>query len=227
MGTANITCHLSNLNKFKCYTKSGSKILYEDDGLVAEQTFVIFPNKTILSTGECEYTIGLTGKLDDQNPWKSWSYTVPSTAVPGNDFSYTITGKEIALSFYKGKYVLGVPSKTWSWSINHISIRIHIGVMGYKDYGGNIVFNCYIEDENDKIDNILKNNSITLKYSVIYTNGPAGNYSTRVTSGMTLLSPGIKYVMGKMYYVEGGSSVNPSSGTYDGYNWSASTVTET
>ena len=50
MGTANISCKLTNLGKFKCYTKSGSKIVYEDDGygLNKLQSFIIFPNKTTL-----------------------------------------------------------------------------------------------------------------------------------------------------------------------------------
>ena len=53
MGTANVSCGLSNLRKFKCYTQSGSKKVYEDDGLTKEQSFIIFQNKTTLSTGEC------------------------------------------------------------------------------------------------------------------------------------------------------------------------------
>lgn len=119
MGTVNTSCKLSNLGKFKCYTKSGSKIVYEDDGLTKGQSFIIFPNKTILSTGECEYTIGLTGNLEDNYPWKGWSYIgYPNDAIPGNTYSYKIEGSPIILSNYKGVTVTGIPSKTWSWDRN-------------------------------------------------------------------------------------------------------------
>lgn len=76
------------------------------------------------------------------------------------------------------------------------------------------------------MNDILKNNSIILSYSVVNTNGPVGKYTTRVTSGMTSLNPGIRYVFSKMYYVEGGASTNPSSGTLihssKKYNWNIS-----
>ena len=125
MGTANITCKLTNLGKFKCYTKSGSKIVYEDDGLNKLQSFIIFPNKTTLSTGECEYTIGLTGQLEYQHPWVDWTYTVPSNAIKGTTYSYTMTGSAFGLSNYKGAIVFGVPSKTWSWDIETNKTTIH------------------------------------------------------------------------------------------------------
>lgn len=117
MGTASISCSLSNLNKFKCYTQSGSKKVYEDDGLTKAQSFIIFPNKTTLSTGECEYTIGLTGKLEDQHPWIDWTYTPPSDAVMGTTYSYEMTGGPMALSNYKGVIVTGIPTKKWTWDI--------------------------------------------------------------------------------------------------------------
>ena len=117
MGTASVTCSLSNLGKFKCYTKSGDKILYEDDGLTKEQSFITFPNKTTLSTGECEYTIGLTGNLKDQHPWIDWTYTPPSDAVVGTTYSYEMTGEPIPLSNYKGVLVTGIPTKKWTWDI--------------------------------------------------------------------------------------------------------------
>ena len=126
MGTASISCSLSNLNKFKCYTQSGNKKVYEDDGLTKGQSFIIFPNKTTLSTGECEYTIGLTGDLKDQHPWIDWTYSgYPNDAVPGNTYSYTIKGSPIVLSNYKGVTVTGIPSKTWSWDIQTTHV-IHL-----------------------------------------------------------------------------------------------------
>lgn len=229
MGTAGITCDLSNLNRFKCYTKSGSKIVYEDDGLTKTQSFIIFPNKTTLSTGECEYTIGLTGKLEDQHPWVDWTYTVPSNAIKGTTYSYTITGGPINLSNYKGAIVTGVPSKTWSWSIGNPSITIHVNitVMGYADYGGNVVFNCSIWSDNDSIaSGILSSNSITLSYSVVTAAGSVGSYSTRVTSSLNLLSPGIIFKTGTVYYIDR-HSVNPSSGTYNGHDWTITPITGT
>ena len=130
MGKIEPVCSLSNLNKFKCYTKSGLKKVYEDDGLTKGQSFIIFPIKTTLSTGECEYTIGLTGKLDDQHPWIDWTYTVPSDAVPGTTYSYEMTGEPMPLSNYKGVLVTGIPSKKWTWdilSIKEINLYADIG----------------------------------------------------------------------------------------------------
>lgn len=111
--------YLSNLGKHKCYTQSGSKKVYEDDGLTKEQSFIIFPDhtQTILSTGECEYIIGLKGGLENQHPWVDWTYTPPSNAVEGTTYSYTITGEPIPLSNYKGVIVTGVPTKRWTWDI--------------------------------------------------------------------------------------------------------------
>lgn len=120
MGNTYISCDLTKFNssKFKCYTQSGNKKVYEDDGLTKGQSFIIFPIKTTLSTGECEYTMSLTGQLKDNYPWKGWSYSgYPNDAVPGNTYSYTITGSPIILSNYKGVTVTGIPSKTWSWDI--------------------------------------------------------------------------------------------------------------
>ena len=228
MGTASVTCSLSNLGKFKCYTKSGGKILYEDDGLVAEQRFIIFPNKTTLSTGECEYTIGISGKLDDKDPWSGWSYTVPSDAVPGDDYSYEITGKQIALSFYKGKYVLGTPSKKWSWSIEIIHIQVSISVNGYNN-GGHVAFSCSVSSERNAND-ILQNNSISLSWKAVTPAGPLGSYTTSIRStGSLTLNTGANYVTGTQYYIDMGNPpyCSPSSGTYNGHNWDISVSTAT
>ena len=133
MGTASVTCSLSNLNKFKCYTQSGSKKVYEDDGLTKEQSFIIFPNKTTLSTGECEYTIGLTGKLEDQHPWIDWTYTPPSDAIVGTTYSYEMTGEPMTLSNYKGVLVTGIPTKKWTWDIqttNVINLSCSLNLTG-------------------------------------------------------------------------------------------------
>lgn len=56
--------------------------------------------------------------------------------------------------------------------------------------------------------------------------GPVGKFTTRVTSDMTLLYPGINYAFYKTYHVEEGASTNPSSGTIihssKKYNWNTS-----
>lgn len=149
MGNTYISCDLTKFNssKFKCYTQSGNKKVYEDDGLTKGQSFIIFPIKTTLSTGECEYTMGLTGQLKDNYPWKSWSYSgYPNDAVPGNTYSYTIKGSPMVLSNYKGVTVTGIPSKTWSWdieSIKEIWLRAGVGawtntgLLIFLQFGGN------------------------------------------------------------------------------------------
>ncbi len=147
-------CSLSNLNKFKCYTQSGSKKVYEDDGLTKGQSFIIFPNKTTLSTGECEYTIGLTGKLDDQHPWKDWTYTPPSDAVVGTTYSYEMTGEPMTLSNYKGVLVTGIPSKKWTWDIESIKeIQLISGVGAWTNTGLLIFLQFFNNEylENDRL----------------------------------------------------------------------------
>lgn len=161
MGNTYISCDLTKFNssKFKCYTQSGNKKVYEDDGLTKGQSFIIFPIKTTLSTGECEYTMGLTGQLEDNYPWKSWSYSgYPNDAVPGNTYSYTIKGSPMVLSNYKGVTVTGIPSKTWSWDILtthaiHLSCDLSFSSVGINillrfnnnQYLGNDTLSVFVE----------------------------------------------------------------------------------
>lgn len=160
MGNTYISCDLTKFNssKFKCYTQSGNKKVYEDDGLTKGQSFIIFPIKTTLSTGECEYTMGLTGQLEDNYPWKSWSYSgYPNDAVPGNTYSYTIKGLPMVLSNYKGVTVTGIPSKTWSWDIESIKeVWLYANVstdqlllvflkFGGNEYLGNDILNIMVQ----------------------------------------------------------------------------------
>lgn len=165
MGTVNTSCKLSNLGKFKCYTKSGSKIVYEDDGLTKGQSFIIFPNKTILSTGECEYTIGLTGNLEDNYPWKNWTYTgYPNNAIPGNTYSYKIEGAPIILSNYNGVTVTGIPSKTWSWDLN---LDITIQLKLYYEFQNGLGYSFILRhpiyyDINNKMINITYSAKVNL-----------------------------------------------------------------
>ena len=193
----------------RCYTKSGSVEKYESNAWSS-------PTAGNWSS---------SGIIDNiTTPDSSGNYTV----TPANNFEdsntktefycYTMYGGVIKTFYFKEK---DTP----------ITIKIHIGVIG-ENSGGNIVFKCIISSDNNNIMNdVLTNNSIILSYSVVNTNGPVGKYSTRVTSGMTLLNPGIRYVFDKMYYVEGGASTNPSSGiiihSSKKYNWNISVLVET
>ena len=231
MGKAIVTCSLSNLDKFKCYTKSGDKIRYEDDGLTKTQSFIIFPNKTTLSTGECEYTIGLTGKLDDQHPWVDWTYTPPSNAVEGSTYSYKMTGGPMPLSNYKGAIVTGIPTKKWSWDIKNIEIihiQVSISVNGYNN-GGHVAFSCSVSSDKN-VSDILQNSSISLSWKAVTPAGPLGSYTTSIRStGSLTLNTEVNYVTGTQYYIDTGNPpyCSPSSGTYNGHNWDIRATTRT
>ena len=231
MGTATVTCSLSNLGKFKCYTKSGDKIRYEDDGLTKTQSFIIFPNKTTLSTGECEYTIGLTGDLHDQHPWIDWTYTVPSNAIPGTTYSYTMTGNSMPLSNYKGAIVSGVPTKKWTWDIKNIEIihiQVSISVNGHNN-GGHVAFSCSVSSDKN-VSDILQNSSISLSWKAVTPAGPLGSYTTSIRfTGSLTLNTGVNYVTGTQYYIDTGNPpyCSPSSGTYNGHNWDIRATTHT
>lgn len=231
MGKAIVTCSLSNLGKFKCYTKSGDKIRYEDDGLTKTQSFIMFPNKTTLSTGECEYTIGLTGKLDDQHPWVDWTYTPPSNAVEGSTYSYKMTGDPMPLSNYKGAIVTGIPTKKWSWDIKNIEIihiQVSISVNGYNN-GGHVAFSCSVSSDKN-VSDILQNSSISLSWKAVTPAGPLGSYTTSIRfTGSLTLNTGVNYVTGTQYYIDTGNPpyCSPSSGTYNGHNWDIRATTHT
>ena len=231
MGKAIVTCSLSNLGKFKCYTKSGDKIRYEDDGLTKTQSFIIFPNKTTLSTGECEYTIGLTGKLDDHHPWIDWTYTPPSNAVEGSTYSYKMTGGPMTLSNYKGAIVTGIPTKKWSWDIKNIEIihiQVSISVNGYNN-GGHVAFSCSVSSDKN-VSDILQNSSISLSWKAVTPAGPLGSYTTSIRStGSLTLNTEVNYVTGTQYYIDTGNPpyCSPSSGTYNGHNWDIRATTRT
>lgn len=232
MGKAIVTCSLSNLGKFKCYTKSGDKIRYEDDGLTKTQSFIIFPNKTTLSTGECEYTIGLTGKLNDQHPWVDWTYTLPSNAVEGTTYSYKMTGDPMPLSNYKGAIVTGIPTKKWTWNIQNIEIihiQVNISVNGYKGANGHLEFICSVSSDKD-VNDILQNSSISLLWKVVTPAGPFGSYTTSIRFlGPLTLNTGANYITGTQYYIDTGNPpyCSPSSGTYNGHNWDIRVTTAT
>ena len=231
MGKISPLCSLSNLGKFKCYTQSGSKKVYEDDGLTKTQSFIIFPNKTTLSTGECEYTIGLTGKLDDQHPWIDWTYTPPSNAVEGSTYSYKMTGGPMPLSNYKGAIVTGIPTKKWSWDIKNIEIihiQVSISVNGYNN-GGHVAFSCSVSSDKN-VSDILQNSSISLSWKAVTPAGPLGSYTTSIRStGSLTLNTEVNYVTGTQYYIDTGNPpyCSPSSGTYNGHNWDIRATTRT
>ena len=232
MGTATVTCSLSNLGKFKCYTQSGSKKVYENDGLTKTQSFIIFPNKTTLSTGECEYTIGLTGDLNTQHPWIDWTYTVPSNAIPGTTYSYKMTGDPMPLSNYKGAIVTGIPTKKWTWNIQNIEIihiQVNILVNGYMGNDGHVEFIYSVFSDKD-VNDILQNSSISLLWKVVTPAGPFGSYTTSIRLlGEFTLETGANYVTGTQYYIDMGNPpyCSPSSGTYNGHNWDIRVSTST
>ena len=231
MGKIAPICSLSNLGKFKCYTQSGSKKVYEDDGLTKTQSFIIFPNKTTLSTGECEYTIGLTGKLDDHHPWIDWTYTQQSNAVEGSTYSYKMTGGPMPLSNYQGAIVTGIPTKKWTWDIKNIEIihiQVSISVNGYNN-GGHVAFSCSVSSDKN-VSDILQNSSISLSWKAVTPAGPLGSYTTSIRStGSLTLNTEVNYVTGTQYYIDTGNPpyCSPSSGTYNGHNWDIRATTRT
>ena len=218
MGTASVTCSLSNLGKFKCYTKSGDKILYENDGLTKAQSFITFPNKTTLSTGECEYTIGLTGDLKYQHPWIDWTYTPPSNAVVGTTYSYEMTGEPMPLSNYKGVLVTGMPTKKWTWDIQTRHV-INLSCSIYLSGSGDSIQILLKFDDNK----YLGNDKLSVEVTV-YTISPSGVLGTIIDSGFFTVT---KYSISPLrYYIDLGAKVgkkyvaritrcSPSSG--DGY----------
>ena len=200
MGTATVTCSLSNLGKFKCYTQSGSKKVYEDDGLTKTQSFIIFPNKTTLSTGECEYTIGLTGDLHAQHPWIDWTYTVPSNAIPGTTYSYTMTGNSMPLSNYKGVLVTGIPTKKWTWDIQTTQvINLYCSVDLYSGGSMHILLkfdnNKYLGNDKLSVEVVLTT-TITPNIFIDSTSFTVTKYSISPLKYYTDIGPevGKKYV---------------------------------
>lgn len=187
----------------KCYTKSGGIEKYESN----------LWSSPIAGNWS---SMGIMGTIT--TPDSNGNYTVTA----GNNF----IDSDTETPYYCFTEYGGI-KKTFYFKkgINTISISVSIGVFGYKDYRGNVVFNCTVSGDTK---NILRNNSITLSYSVVTGSGPVGSYSTRVTSSMTLLSPGIGYVDGKRYYIDVSSNiptVNPSSGISGEYHWDISVST--
>lgn len=213
-------CSLSNLNnKFKCYTQSGSKKVYEDDGLTKAQSFIVFRNKTTLSTGECEYTIGLTGALKDQYPWKDWTYTPPSDAVVGTTYSYEMTGEPMPLSNYKGVLVTGIPTKKWTWDIQtrhviHLSCNINL-------YAGGGSIQILLKFDNNKY---LGNDKLSVEVTVYYITGTTISSNTIIDSGFFTVTK--NSISPLRYYIDLGAEVGKkyvaritkcSPGSGDGY----------
>nr|DAM31327.1 MAG TPA: hypothetical protein [Ackermannviridae sp.] len=186
----------------RCYTKSGSIEKYESN----LWTSPISGNWS---------SLGILGTIT--TPDSNGNYTVTA----GNNF----IDSDTETPYYCFTEYAGV-KKTFYFKKDIVSIIINvmISVIGYRDYAGNVVFNCTVSGDTK---NILRDNSITLSYGVVTASGLVGRYTTRVTSSMTLLSPGIKYDDGKTYYIDLGSipTVNPSSGKSSEYEWSISALT--
>lgn len=192
-----------------------------------------------MATARCYTKSGSVEKYES-NLWKepimgNWSSLdiLGTITTPDSNGNYTVTPEQSYedssdTTAYSCFTEYGGIKKTFYFKekIIDITIHIHIGVIG-ENYGGNIVFKCTISSNDDNITNdILRNNSIILSYSVVNTDGPVGKYTTRVTNNTNLLNPGIRYVYGKRYFVEGGASTNPSGGTLihssKKYNWNTS-----
>lgn len=212
-------------SQFSCFTQSGEEKEY-DGTLSAKQGYVVITDEST-TNGVHKYRIANNGSFNgDNGDYSKWealpTYTLPSGAISGNDFTHTVSGSaNVPLTEYHGVKVYGTPQVIYEWSIkssNNINIYIEIDVIGYKDSGGNVVFNCTVSGDTK---NILRDNSIILSYGVVTTSGSVGSYSTRVTSIMTSLYPGISYVDGKTYYIDMSSSptVDLSSGTSGEYHW--------
>ena len=194
-----------------------------------------------MATARCYTKSGSVEKYES-NLWKSpisgnWSTTgiLGTITTPDSNGNYTVTAgnnfidSDTTTSYYCFTEYAGI-KKTFYFKKGIVSISIHVNiqVIGYRDYGGNVVFNCTISSNNDAITtNILRNNSITLSYSVVTAAGPVGSYSARVTSDMTLLAPGIRYVEGKTYYIGTNYPCSPSSGTTGEYEWNIVAITGT
>lgn len=101
-----------------------------------------------------------------------------------------------------------------------------INSVGYKDYKGDIVFNCNISSNTNDftLNSILRDNKINLTWQVVNSDsgpGVVGNYTTRIeTISSFLLDTGKKYADGCRYYINSNNlKVNPGNGTYDGMEW--------
>ena len=186
----------------RCYTKSGSVEKYESECFSGDINH--YPNN---------FSSNMTG------PDSNGNYSITYDGYDDGDSSnYDCYCETIYGDWRNG----GGVKKTFYFKKNGINITIRIYVIGYKDYMGNVVFNCDVSCDNSEIaTSVLSNNTITLFYGVVTKDGNVGSYSVRVKYGDNLLSPGIKYVDGKTYYIDMGHQpyCSPSSGTYNGDNW--------
>lgn len=101
-----------------------------------------------------------------------------------------------------------------------------INDVGYKDYKGDIVFNCNISSNTNDftLNSILRDNTINLTWQVVNADsgsGAVGNYTTRIeTVSSFLLDTGKQYADEGRYYINRNNlKVDPDNGTYDGMEW--------
>lgn len=190
----------------RCYTKSGSVEKYES-------------NLWSSPTAGNWSSLDVLGKIT--TPDSRGNYTV----TPATEFEDSNTQTE----FYCYTIYGGV-RKTFYFKEKNTTIKI---VVKYKVYGYNymgcVAFNCSVSGErwgeqvdNGIVNNILKNNPISLSWKVVTAAGPFGNYNytTKITSaGSLILNTWSSYVNGTQYYIDGTPYGNPSSGKYNGVNW--------
>ena len=189
----------------RCYTKSGSVEKYESN-LWSSPTASNWSSSGILGNitspdSNGNYTVTPHKEFEDSNTQTEF-------------YCYTMYGGVRKTFYFKEKY------------IPPISIVVHYKVYGYN-YMGCVAFNCSVSGErlgeqvdNGIVNNILKNNPISLSWKVVTAAGPFGNYTTRITSvGSLILNTWNSYVNGTQYYMDGDPYGNPSSGTYNGDKW--------
>ena len=191
----------------RCYTKSGSVEKYES-------------NLWSSPTAGNWSTLGVLGTIT--TPDSNGNYTVtPEKSF--EDSSDTTT--------YSCFTEYGGVKKTFYFKKknSNIVIRVRVSVIGYN-YNGFITFDCSVSGEvngfhTNKADeianNILKDNLITLYWTVDTNNGPLGPTRTTQISaiGQLTLNSGANYVNGTQYYISDEPYCNISSGMYNGGNW--------
>ena len=186
----------------RCYTKSGSVEKYEPgcfSGVINH-----YPNNFNSNMTEPDY---------------NGNYSITYNGYDDGDSSnYDCYCETIYGDWRNG----GGVKKTFYFKKNTSIIKILITVIGYRNYAGNLVFNCTASSDNSEIaTSVLSNNTIILYYRVVTGSGLVGSYSVRMKYGDNLLSPGIKYVEDKTYYIDMVQQpyCSPSSGTYNEVNW--------
>lgn len=194
----------------RCYTKSGSIEKYEENQWEGVMLKSILLHDT-------DYGITVPDSNGNYSVEGSDSFEVTNVGVPSSipdNSTYWLSTR------YGGKVCY------FNFTKKNITISLLINNIGYKDYKGDIVFNCDISSNTNDftINSILRDNKINLTWQVVNADsgsGVVGNYTTRIeTISSFLLDTGKKYADGGRYYINRNNlKVNPGNGTYDGMEW--------